>query len=185
MRAIERALMVVLLALASPLTAAAQEGQPPPAGEVEPEYVEPLTEPLAVIPPGHEELFAAMLGRNVVLPGECAFTNGRIDRDNVVATYTCGGGSVVFRLLHPDTAPPEATLTEHFALTVQSGSPPAGLTEELAARIRAREGGFEWTWLGPPADEGSTRLVIILVAVLLAALLLWLVFSRPRRAKET
>lgn len=157
--------------------AVAQEQTPSPF--VEPPLVEPLTEPMAVIPPGREELLAEMLGRGAALPGECAFTSGQVESDVVTATYTCPAGAVVFTLRHPDKASSDATLTEKFGIAVKSGTPPAGLTDDLASRIRAREQAFEWTWVGSYAERQSPR-VLVAIAILAGAVL-WLVLRRRRR----
>jgi hypothetical protein len=188
-RFVRQCALVVFLALCSLaperalVTVAAAEEQPQePADQPEPEYVEPLSEPLAVIPPGREDSLADMLGRGATLPGQCAFTSGKIDRDNVAVTYTCRNGPVVVTLRHPEKAAEDATLTEKFAIEVTSGSAPPGLMDELATRIRSREAGFEWIWLGAEARGRSTRVVII--ALLASVALVWLVLRR-RRAKAT
>lgn len=176
-----RALIAVfaLWGIATVATSPAVAQDQTPSPFVEPPLVEPLTEPMAVIPPGREELLAEMLGRGAVLPGECTFTSGQVESDVVTATYTCPAGAVVFTLRHPDKASSDATLTEKFGLDVKSGAPPAGLMDELAARIRAREQGFEWTWVGSYATRQSPR-VLVVIAVLAGAVL-WLVLRRRRR----
>jgi hypothetical protein len=170
--------LLYLLALFS-LAASVAAQQPPPTELVEREYVEPLTEPLAVIPPGREDLLAEMLGRGETLPGACTFASGQVDRDTVIGTYNCPAGAAVVTLRHPGKAASGATLTEQFALSVQSGSPPAELVGALATRVRAREGAFEWTWLQPTAAPQSSRMFVV-VAVLAAAVL-YLVLRRRRR----
>ncbi|HSP99541.1 MAG TPA: hypothetical protein VL049_20150 [Candidatus Dormibacteraeota bacterium] len=98
----------------------------------------------AVIPPGHEELLLAMLGHGAALPDGCTFSDGKVLRTVVRATHTCPLGDVVIELLHPEHAPEAATETERFALIVDSGSPPDSLLDAVAAKVRARESGFEW-----------------------------------------
>lgn len=102
-----------------------------------------------VIPPGQEELLLSMLGRDAALPGGCALADGRIERTMVEASYTCGSGVVEIRLTHVGAAPDGAAETEQFAVAIESGAPPASLTDVLAARIRERESNFNWVW---PAD---------------------------------
>lgn len=165
--------------------AAAQPPQEASGQPAEPAPVDPSGGTTAVIPPGHEELLAEMLGRGAALPGPCSFANGQIEADTVIASYACPTGEVVFTLRHPTKATSDATLTEQFAVAVQSGSPPAALTDELTSRIRSREGEFEWTWAGLPATREEPRLVALIIAVLLAGGVLWLVLRRRRRqAKE-
>jgi hypothetical protein len=111
------------------------------------------------IGPGQEELVAGMLGKGATLPGACELTDGHTEYSVVTATYVCGGlGVVVLELIHPRHAAPSTTQTEHFAIAVESGSPPESLTDAIAALIRARESDFEWTWNtadAPGNDTGS------------------------------
>jgi hypothetical protein len=100
-----------------------------------------------MIPPGQETLIAAMLGSGEQLPGGCAFTDGQVDRELVLATYQCPYGDVRIQLSHPSARTAQAITTERFALTVASGSPHDDLLAALAARIRARESDFEWNML--------------------------------------
>jgi hypothetical protein len=145
---------------------------------VEREFVEPLSEPLAVIPPGHEDLLADMLGRGVTLPGECKFANGQIERDTVIASYACPTGALVVALRHPDKAPEGATFTRQFALGVQSGSPPAGFVDALKARIGDREREFEWTWLGTSPRRQVLPIVALAAALVLVGGATWLLLRR-------
>ena len=105
------------------------------------------------IPPGAEPLFSAMLGSGQTLPGGCTLSSGQIEYTSVRATYTCGGGQVVLELVHPDVARPGGVRTQRFAVTVKSGTPPDGLVETIAERIRARETGFEWQRVGDSAPQ--------------------------------
>jgi len=166
---------------------AAELNQEAPGQPTEPAFVEPLTEPMAVIPPGREDLLAEMLGRGETLPGQCSFGSGEAKNDTVTASYACSTGTVVLTLRHPSKASPDATLTEQFAIAVQTGSPPAGLVEAVAARIRSREKAFEWTWLKPTVGQRSRRSVAVLLAVfavLMAGGALWLALRRPRRKES-
>ncbi|MDX2166790.1 MAG: hypothetical protein SF182_06990 [Deltaproteobacteria bacterium] len=98
----------------------------------------------AVIPPGQEELFAAMLGRGAALPDGCTFSTGQIEQSVVRGAYECPGGTVTFELRHLSAAPADATRTEKLALVTIGGTPPAALLETLEGRIRQREGEFVW-----------------------------------------
>ena len=131
-----------------------------------------------VIRPGAEPLMAEMLGSGQPLPGECTFSDGRVERTSVLATYTCGAASVVLQLLHPSAAPGGGVHTQRFVITVKDGTPPAGLVDALAERIRARESAFEWTDLG--GGGRSTRRVVfgVVAAGVVAAFLLWAVRRR-------
>src|SRR5690349_90365 len=92
-----------------------------------------------VIPPGQEELLAAMLGKGAQLPDGCALGDGSIDGDAVRVTYHCPSGDVVLQLSHPSTRTLQSTVTNRFALTVLSGSPRRDLLAAIEALIRARE----------------------------------------------
>jgi hypothetical protein len=107
------------------------------------------------IPPGEEELVAAMLGQGVPLAG-CTFTGAALVYTSIQATYDCSGAPVSFELVHPSKAPPSAIQTAEFALTLQSGSPPRSLADALVSRIRAQEAAFEWEWpAAVPADDAE------------------------------
>ncbi len=106
-----------------------------PAG---PTNIEPL------IRPGQEDLVARMLGRGELLPGSCRLAEGLVDHTFVSATYACGEGRVGVRLVHPSRAPADALLTDDFAVVPGEGSPPAGLFQAIADRVRRDESGFEW-----------------------------------------
>jgi hypothetical protein len=88
-----------------------------------------------------------MLGRGATLEG-CQMGNGEVDRKVVNVVYACPGGEVAVQLVHPSEAPSGATETDHFAITLQSGTPPEGLLPALASRIRSKESSFEWTLVG-------------------------------------
>src|SRR5262249_30358102 len=92
-----------------------------------------------VITPGAGPPVGDMLGSDVTLPGGCTFQDGKIERTSVLATYECGGGPVVLQLFHPEAAPRGSVRTQRFAIAVKSGTPPGGLVDAVAERIRARE----------------------------------------------
>ena len=139
------------------------------------------TAPEAVVPPGQEELLAAMLGRGAALPGPCTFVGAGADHAIIRSTYSCPHGTVVFELRHPSNAPGNATHTAQFAIMLHSGAPPDGLTDALASLIRSRESAFTWKWLGTPSKR-SSRLNVFLAAagVLGIAALGWALRRRQR-----
>ena len=124
-----------------------------------------------VIPPGQEDLLLAMLGRKATLPGGCKLTGGQVAYAVVRATYGCPGGEVVLELLHPSKGPPEAIRTARFAITVQSGSPPAGLTDAVAGLVRSREAAFRWD--APPSQRSASAVAVAIVAVIGLAAVGW------------
>ena len=124
-----------------------------------------------VIPPGQEDLLLAMLGREANLPGGCKLTGGQVAYAVVRATYGCPGGEVVLELVHPSKAPPEATRTARFAITLQSGSPPAGLTDAVADLVRSREAAFRWN--EPPSPRSTSSIAMMVVAFLGLAAVGW------------
>lgn len=148
---------------------------------------------LAVIPPGHEELFGAVLGRGATLRGQCDFAGASAERTMILARYRCASGEVAVELRHPDAAPEALRRTDRFAIVAAAGEVPAQLIDDLESRIRSREGEFEWSSI-PLADgeeeENSystdvSRAVLIAALLLAAALALaWLSWLR-RRAVAT
>ena len=98
---------------------------------------------LAVIPPGHEALFAEMLGRAQLLPAGCSFAGASADRTLIRSTYSCPSGEVVYELHHADHAPSGATRTDRFSLVAVDGVAPEELTRALEARVRARLASLE------------------------------------------
>jgi hypothetical protein len=134
--------------------------------------------------PGAESLFADMVGRGETLPGGCTFTDGKIERTSVLATYTCGDRHVVLQLRHPASAPSGGMRTERFAITVEDGAPPAGLVEAVADRVRAREAAFEWTEVGGPRTQARRWPILIAVGSLAAILALWARRRRVARRKH-
>ena len=147
-----------------------------------------LQEPRAVIPRGQEELIGAMLGGEAKLAG-CVLGEGQVDRQKVRASYKCAAGDVVVELRHPGEAPAGSVKTEHFAIVVESGAPPPELIAELANRIREREAGFEWKWVGGASPERRLLQTILLVSagVLGFAALAWVLQRRlagGRRARR-
>lgn len=172
-RFVSSALAAVVLA-AGPLAAQPEERNTPPSEDIQ-----------HVIPPGQEPLLADLLGSGQALPGSCKFADGQIDRSTIVATYDCAGGQVVLEVRHPAEAPSDALRSERFALSVRTGTPPQGLNDAILARIRTREGEFEWKTVGAPGASGLRRLAPIAgAALLVAALLVWLLrrIGAKRRA---
>lgn len=97
-----------------------------------------------VIPPGQEDLLAAMLGRGAELPAGCGFTAGQIERSIVRGVYVCPEGEVTIELRHPSAAPRDASRTEKIAIVTVRGTPPTALLAALQERVGQREGAFEW-----------------------------------------
>ncbi len=137
-----------------------------------------------VIAPGAEVLLSEMLGRGQALPGGCTFTNGRIERSLVDATYTCGTEQVGLQLLHPEAAPPGSVRTKTFAIAV-SGTPPGEIVEAITERVRAREAEFEWTFVGGPDTQTSRwRVAAIATVAVLTVAALYLLAARKRRTRR-
>jgi hypothetical protein len=103
----------------------------------------------AAIPPGEEELIAAMLGRGTLV-GECALISGAVEYTVIKATYSCPGGQTTLELGHPQNATVRFAQTERFAIAVQSGSPPLAFQNALASLIRSNERNFDWGWQERP-----------------------------------
>jgi hypothetical protein len=139
----------------------------------------------AVVPEGRDELLGEMLGKGATLPDGCKLNEGRVEYTTVKATYGCPTGEVVYELSHPSRAGGGAARTDRFALTLQSGSPPAGLEPALIALIRSREAAFEWKWIGPPADaRGSTTLWLAAATLTAVAILGWIFRSRTSARRD-
>ena len=136
-----------------------------------------------VIPPGQEDLLAGMLGRGATLPDDCKFAGADVDHATIKTTYTCAHGDVGFRLCHPSAAPPGATQTARFAITLQTGTPQDSLKEALVARIRSREADFQWKRIEPPVQRSERPMAVITVVGLLGvAVLGWAVVRRRSRS---
>jgi hypothetical protein len=101
----------------------------------------------AVIPPGQEDLFAAMMGDGAALPDGCAFVSGQIEPSTVRGVYKCPGGEAVVELRPPSAAAGTAHHSEKIAIVPVGGVPLASLLAALEQRIRERESGFEWAWV--------------------------------------
>jgi hypothetical protein len=176
-------IVVAVLATTAVVGSARAQPGPPP----EPVDAARLQEKY-VIEPGAEALFADMLGSGQTLPAGCTFGDGQIERTSVLGTYTCGGAQVVLQLLHPELAPRGAVRTQRFAVTVKRGTPPAGLVEAVAERVRARETAFEWKTVedGRSAGEEGTPRWMVWVGAAGALLVFWgvrrVVMSRRRPA---
>ncbi len=124
-----------------------------------------------VIQPAAEALLGDMLALGETLPGGCTLSDGKIDRTSVFATYACGDAKIVLHLVHPADAPSSAVRTQRFAITVQSGTPPAGLVDAVAERIRAHEAAFEWTEVATPAtitDQAHRRWPLAVAGMVVA-----------------
>jgi hypothetical protein len=138
------------------------------------------------VPAGQEELFGAMLGNGVALPGDCKLVSGNLEKTTIKATYACSSGEVVVELAHPANAPTDSTRTEKFALRVERGTAPPDLQSVLLSRIRERESQFQWTHpdasRAEPTAPSSAAVfgVLVLGSLVLAALLL-----RRRRTVAT
>ena len=138
--------LLTCLALVYPRAARGDEA---PAGHSAPAVGQ------AVIPPGQEDLLAAMLGRGAELPEACGFTAGQIELNVVRGVYSCPGGEVVIELRHPSAAPREASRTEKIAIVTVRGTPPDALLAALKERVRQREGAFEWLTPTAPHAEAA------------------------------
>jgi hypothetical protein len=127
-------------ALAVALFAIALAGTPASGGEG------PIGDGPA-IPPGRENLLLDILGPGAALP--CELIDGQVSYTVVKLTYACsGGGEVQYELAHRSRGEGAATLTDQFAITRKSGTPPPGFADALVSLIRARENEFEWIWPG-------------------------------------
>ncbi len=132
-----------------------------------------------VIPPGQEELLADMLGRGATLPDDCKLAGAEVDYTIIKTTYKCAQGDITFELRHPSAAPPGATQTARFAITLQNGTPSDSFKEALAARIRSREADFQWKRIEPPVHRSERPMgLITVVALLVVAVLGWVVLRR-------
>lgn len=131
---------------------------PQPAHGAPAAHIETPAIDTAAIPPGREELFAAMLGRGAALPDACTFTAGQIERTVVRGVYACPGGEVGLELRHTSGAPADAIRTEKMAIVTVRGTPPPTLLAALAELVRQRENAFEWLkpeTLAAPTYEAS------------------------------
>ena len=169
------ALVLFVLLFGSAGRGGAEDPRPTPAAQQAEES------PGAVIPGGQEKLLGEMLGADVPLVPGCVLSEGQVERRMVRATYKCAAGDVVFELHHPSDAPAAAATTDHFAVVLQSGSPPEGMSDRLVSRIRERESTFEWKWVGPRSRIGLsfTQIAILATAGVLAmAVLAWVLQKR-------
>jgi hypothetical protein len=171
----EHLVLRVAAAVAQPAPGSAGSPDEQPGAE---ESDEPVDGGVAVIPPGQDELAADMLGRGVALPGPCSFAGAEANGTLIRSTYACPTGSVVFELRHVDAAPPGAARTKQFALILQSGAAPDGLTDALLTRIRDREAGFRWKWLAGPGTRFPRRTIKLAAAGLAGVVVLAWVFRR-------
>jgi hypothetical protein len=107
------------------------------------------------IPPGHEQLFAEMLGKDLKLAGECQWDGASIEDSTLTATFACAAGSRNIELRHPSDATPDAALTKSFAVVPLDGAP-RDLVDAVAERVRAREAGWRWASIGDPTGKQVT-----------------------------
>jgi hypothetical protein len=118
---------------------------------------EPVAANELVVPPGQDDLLAAMLGRGIPLPDGCSFAGGQADGAVIRAAYACPTGAVVFDLVHPTNQVASNVQTASFALTLQSGSPSDAFVVALMSLIHSREGSFHWIPLADEAAAGVAR----------------------------
>jgi hypothetical protein len=168
---IVRRLLLVFLAVLplAALGAPAALGQPAPAGDAASKPAVADTHaigPSFVVPEGQEELLSQMFALGETLPGDCRFDAGQAKGPTISATYRCANGEVVFELHHPNDAATVAR-TERFGILLHSGSPPPGLVDALAARIRSRESSFEWKTIGAPVQQTHSTLISMAAVALL------------------
>lgn len=164
-------------------------GPRPLPGEVSTPYDPPGS--LHAIPPAKEALFLAMLGGEAV--AGCALEGADIQSSLVRATYGCPGGQrAIVELHHPSEVAKVPVKTAKFAINAGDPAPPEALIPALAARIRAKEGAFDWLivtrgegdhapLVAAPARSPLLSRVALGAGVVLAGslLLLW----RRRRAR--
>ena len=122
----------------------------------------------AYVQRGQEPLLMTMLGHGATLPGGCRFADGT-NADVITAEYACDSGRVIVHLRDPGDAPPEALRTHYFAVVVDTGPAPPGLTDALADLIRAHEAELHFLPLIPPALHGllggGVAIVLLVFAV--------------------
>lgn len=97
-----------------------------------------------LIGPGQEELLSEMLGKGVALPGECKWDGATVQETRVVSWYLCAGARIELQLRHVSEA--DAGLAQTSQFTIRSAAtPPAGLVEAVAQKVREREAAFVWS----------------------------------------
>lgn len=99
------------------------------------------------VPPGQENLLLDMFGPGAPLPG-CELIDGQVNYTVIKLTYSCSGSEIEYELTHRSKGGRGATLTDQFAVTLTSGSPPRGFADALVSLVRSREAEFEWVWPG-------------------------------------
>jgi hypothetical protein len=135
----------------------------------------------ARVPPGQEALVAEMLGAGATLASGCRLDGASIGEARIDARYRCAGSGATstVTLLPPETsAPTGARRTERFLILAD---PPAGLLDDVEARVRAREAAWIWDVEAehvPAANPIARRSRVIarpwprsMVAVVVAAVL--------------
>jgi hypothetical protein len=125
------------------------------ASQDEPTAEEDVAGEQLVVPPGQEQLLSAMLGHGAKLPDGCTFAGGTSADGIIESTYTCPSGKVVFAITHRSDAGETATLTEDFAISVESGAPPEELTDVVASLIRSREADLELVSANDPVARAA------------------------------
>jgi hypothetical protein len=145
----------------------------------------PVGTRMSAIPPGQEQVLAAIVGRGVTLPGPCSLADAEIDHTVVRSTYKCPGGDVILELRHPDRGADATLRTAQFAIAVVKGARPPGFLEALEARTRAYEAGFTWKrWSTrpqrPPVAFQARTIVGWVIASALAAAVVAIGMRRRR-----
>ncbi|MCB9730824.1 MAG: hypothetical protein H6744_01305 [Deltaproteobacteria bacterium] len=114
-----------------------------------------LAQQQLVIPPGQERLLGAMVGQGDVELAGCRLRRAAIQKGYVVVEYGCGAKGVPTRLvLYPANHEGEVLArTEKFAIAAAGDSPPDGLAEAVAERIR--KGERRWYWLEVQGETGA------------------------------
>ncbi len=132
---------------------------------------------MRAIPPGQEALVATMLGSRATFPAGCRLTGAEIRATAIRARYACDAGrSPTLELRDVEGSPEGSLRAGPFAITTPDGPAPDGLTDAVAALVRANAGAWRWQTLGgrtpPPAiSTFDGRLFNGPLAVLLLVLL--------------
>lgn len=129
----------------------------------------------ALLAPGQDQLLGDMLGKGELI-AECRFTGGVADGGTIRATYRCSAGEVELEIVHRDAASWRATRTDRFGIRVLNGSPPQQFMGALTSRIRAREVGLRWDWVGQPREDRWWTSPLIIVGLLATMALVWTPF---------
>lgn len=95
----------------------------------------------AVIPPGQDDLVAAMLGGGRVLANGCRLSSGSVEKTYVVGHYDCGPATFEIELRSIDDSS-NGPRTTKFVI-VAHDAPPA-LVDDVRRLVLANESGFRW-----------------------------------------